>query len=150
MNHIRIAFRFVQSIQSVQWFRSHSVHFGLFTSHLSIQFVSVHFSPFCSLWSTSVYSVHFNDTLTWVVCVERVSATLTIMFMSHTQHNIVKFLIKLYFIVDTSDGRQVVDIIPLGPKLFLMLLKSYILFPKISDLFIYIYFFLGHLRHIKD
>ena len=39
---------------------------------------------------------------------------------------------------------------PPGLELFLMLLKSYILFPKISDLFIYIYFFLGHLRHIKD
>ena len=41
------------------------------------------------------------------------------MFMLHTQHNIGKFLIKLYFIVDALDGRQVVDIIPLDLNFFL-------------------------------
>ena len=44
---------------------------------------------------TNGHSIHFGDALGREVCVERRIASLTI--MSHFQHNVCKFLIKLHF-----------------------------------------------------
>ena len=69
---------------------------------------SVYFGPHGPFWSnqsnsvncglfrfTLVHSVHFSDALRGDVCVESRATSLTV--MSHSQHNITRFLIKLYF-----------------------------------------------------